>query len=263
MMELQETNVVMRSKMEEMRERLSLVRRFFADVMVEGQDYGTVPGTDKPVLLKCGAEKLCEFYGFAPKITELREEKDINTGYYRVLVVISLYRRNGEHVADGVGEANSYETKYRYRWVLEEDAPEDAKAEAKVRYVKGKKYYRIQNDEMHSIWNTVLKMAKKRALVDAVLTATRSSGIFTQDLEDFGEWIEVEGEVQDDTEHQPERQEPRQGAPQPATPKQIAYVRRLLQGQDADEYVRERYGKRLDEITGAEASEIISSLTGR
>ena len=35
------------------------------------------------------------------------------------------------------------------------------------------------------MYNTVLKMAKKRALVDAVLTATAASDIFTQDLEDI------------------------------------------------------------------------------
>jgi len=33
--------------------------------------------------------------------------------------------------------------------------------------------------------NTVLKMAKKRAYVDAILTATHASGIFTQDMEDI------------------------------------------------------------------------------
>ena len=33
--------------------------------------------------------------------------------------------------------------------------------------------------------NTVLKMAKKRALVDAVLNISATSGIFTQDIEDI------------------------------------------------------------------------------
>ena len=35
------------------------------------------------------------------------------------------------------------------------------------------------------IANTLLKMAKKRALIDAVLSATRSSDLFTQDMEDL------------------------------------------------------------------------------
>ena len=39
------------------------------------------------------------------------------------------------------------------------------------------------------VLNTVLKMAKKRALVDAVLSATGASDIFTQDLEELVEII--------------------------------------------------------------------------
>jgi hypothetical protein len=37
--------------------------------------------------------------------------------------------------------------------------------------------------------NTVLKMAKKRAQIDAVLTATAASAIFTQDLEDIPDYL--------------------------------------------------------------------------
>lgn len=33
--------------------------------------------------------------------------------------------------------------------------------------------------------NTVLKIAKKRAFVDAILTATHASKVFTQDIEDI------------------------------------------------------------------------------
>ncbi|KKK67335.1 hypothetical protein LCGC14_2955110, partial [marine sediment metagenome] len=44
---------------------------------------------------------------------------------------------------------------------------------------------RVENDDPYTLVNTLLKMAKKRALVDAVLSATRSSGLFTQDVEDF------------------------------------------------------------------------------
>jgi hypothetical protein len=42
----------------------------------------------------------------------------------------------------------------------------------------------IDQDPFSSV-NTLLKMAKKRALIDAVLSATRASGIFTQDIEDL------------------------------------------------------------------------------
>jgi hypothetical protein len=50
--------------------------------------------------------------------------------------------------------------------------------------------YKMENDDPWSLWNTVLKMAKKRALIDATLSATRSSGLFTQDVEDLKDWVE-------------------------------------------------------------------------
>jgi hypothetical protein len=44
---------------------------------------------------------------------------------------------------------------------------------------------RVENADLADTYNTVLKMAKKRALVDATLTATAASDIFNQDLEDY------------------------------------------------------------------------------
>ena len=44
---------------------------------------------------------------------------------------------------------------------------------------------KVETDNPADHYNTVLKMAKKRALVDAVLTTTAASDIFTQDLDDI------------------------------------------------------------------------------
>ena len=44
---------------------------------------------------------------------------------------------------------------------------------------------KLETDNPADHYNTVLKMAKKRALVDAVLTTTAASDIFAQDLEDL------------------------------------------------------------------------------
>lgn len=43
---------------------------------------------------------------------------------------------------------------------------------------------RVENIDIADTYNTVLKMAKKRAHVDAILTVTAASDIFTQDLEE-------------------------------------------------------------------------------
>ena len=44
---------------------------------------------------------------------------------------------------------------------------------------------KAENPDIADTYNTVLKMAKKRAHVDAIITVTAASDIFTQDVEDL------------------------------------------------------------------------------
>jgi len=195
-LEIADTPQEMALKLTDMKTKLGLVQRFFKEVMVQNQDYGLIPGTDKPTLLKPGAEKLCEFYGYAPRVKHVEEEKNTETGFYRARVTVALvHRRSGVVVAEGVGEANTMEGRYRWRWVPEWKLPEGIDKSAlysearKDKHGKTYRMYRLENQDPWTLWNTVLKMGKKRALIDAALSATRSSGIFTQDVEDLAEWI--------------------------------------------------------------------------
>ena len=139
----------------EAKSRVVLLQQFVTEFMKAGVDYGIVPGTDKPTLLKPGAEKLCEIYGFSKFIDIITQVEDWELPLFAYIIKVRLInKRTGLTEAEGVGAANSRERKY------------------------------IKLDTF-SLQNTLLKMAKKRALVDAVLSATRSSGIFTQDIEDF------------------------------------------------------------------------------
>ena len=186
----------MNLKLAEMKTKMQLMQKFFKEVMVKDQDYGVIPGTEKPTLLKPGAEKLCELYGYASVVKQVEEEKNIETGFYRARVTVALvHRRTGAVIAEGVGEANTMESRYRYRWTPEWKLPGGVDKSAlyyEERTSKnGKPYrmYRLENNDPWTLWNTVLKMAKKRGHIDATLSATRSSGIFTQDLEDMEEWV--------------------------------------------------------------------------
>lgn len=189
----------LRKKLDAMKMKLNLTKEFFREVMQEGVDYGVIPGTDKPALFKAGAEGLCEFYNLAPTIAGKVEDKSHDTGYYSVDITVRLiHRQTGSIIAEGVGHANTYESRYRWRWVYERDIPKGiAKEDLFAKEFNGRnssKYfkYRIENDDMYSIWNTVLKMAKKRALVDAVLSATRSSGLFAQTQDELDAYLHGE-----------------------------------------------------------------------
>ena len=188
-------------RLAEMTTKLDLVQKFFKQVMVKDLDYGIIPGTDKPTLYKPGTEKLCELYGFAPIVKAKNDTRDFKTGYYLSEITMQIvHRKTGTIIAEGVGEASSYESKYRYRWVYESDVPKSLDKEALVNKIfKNKKTgaeyakYRIENTDLIDQWNTILKMAKKRALVDAVLSATRSSSIFSQSEDELEAWLEGEG----------------------------------------------------------------------
>jgi hypothetical protein len=54
------------------------------------------------------------------------------------------------------------------------------------------KEYRVPNDDIPSIVNTIDKMAQKRALVAAVLISTAASAYFTQDIEDMPNFGSIE-----------------------------------------------------------------------
>jgi predicted RNA-binding Zn-ribbon protein involved in translation (DUF1610 family) len=114
------------------RARYEQLHAFIASQMVDGIDYGSIPGMEerkdpktgeilpaKKVLLKPGAEKLSTFFALRPAFEDIVTVEDW-TGkdhgepffYYRVKAV--LYR-GGERVCDADGSCNSMEKKYRYR----------------------------------------------------------------------------------------------------------------------------------------------------
>jgi hypothetical protein len=152
-------------------------------------DYGIIPGTDKPTLLKSGADKLCDVYGLLPLYEELGVVEDWGTGLfaYRLRCRIVL-KATGVQVGEGVGACNSRETKYQSTewWNDKTQPPPPGQGYVEIQTRKGTAWKRkVPAENPADLINTILKMAKKRALVDAVLSVTRSSGLFTQDLEDY------------------------------------------------------------------------------
>lgn len=159
----------------------------------QGHDYDTIPGTQKPTLLKPGAEKILMLMGLTSEyeIVEKVEDYEKEVFAYTIRCILS---KGDYKIAEGLGSCNSKEDKYRWRWVKEEDIPlgED-KDMLKSRTTNwGATQYRIENDEVCSQANTILKMAKKRAQVDATLTVAALSEIFTQDIEDMRGFMQSE-----------------------------------------------------------------------
>jgi len=155
-----------------------------------GQDYGEIPGTNKPTLLKPGGEKICMLFGLNPEYEFLQTTEDYEKEFFSYNIKCTLCR-NGQAVAQGVGSCNSKEKKYRFMNV--DTIPENYigfQEEVTDKY--GRTRYKINNTDICSLVNTILKMAKKRAFIDAVLQVASLSEVFTQDLEDMKDFIQQE-----------------------------------------------------------------------
>ncbi len=161
--------------------------------MVQGHDYGVIPGTDKPSLLKPGAEKIIKLLNLADIYIVQDKVEDWNKPFFHYQVKCQLLIiSSGLLVCEGLGECNSMETKYRYRWVFEKELPPGINKKTLVSVKRKNRktggefiMYRLENDEIYSSVNTLLKMAKKRSCVDAALSVGRLSDVFTQDIEDI------------------------------------------------------------------------------
>ncbi len=196
-------------------ERRQLLVEFTRRIMQDGVDYGAVPGTDKPTLLKPGAEKLCTFFHLVPILECVEEVKDWTGAehggepffYFRYRC--TLLSQSGAQVCSADGSCNSWESKYRWR-KAERVCPECGA----TAIIKGKQQYgggwicfakrggcgarfkagdarieqqmvgRVPNPDIFDQVNTMQKMAAKRALVAAVLLGINASEFFTQDVED-------------------------------------------------------------------------------
>lgn len=174
--------------------------------MVPNVHYGVIPGTDKPTLLQPGAQLLCQLFGFIPEFSvrtnELRED------HREEKVTCTLKNRAGEVVAQGLGSCSTMEKKYRWRngnLVCPEcgkDTIRKSKDKAEfycwrkiggcgktfnedAKSITSQVVGRVENTDIADVYNTVLKIGMKRALVSATITATAASDSFTQDMEDM------------------------------------------------------------------------------
>lgn len=226
--------------LEQAKERISMLQSFIKDMMVQGVDYGIIPGTDKRCLFKSGAEKLCDIFGFSKRIEIISRIDNFEKGIFHYEVkAILISKRNGEIEAEGVGSCNNMERKFK-------------------------------SQDACSVANTILKMAKKRAFVDAVLSATRSSDLFTQDVED-GDELSGKSARKSKESSKPTGEDNKSGGdtqPVMASRKQISYIFTLFSQKNipverARSIMEEKYLVRETKaLTQNQASEFIEYLKG-
>lgn len=230
-------------KSSEIRQQVGIIQDVLNNVMQKNVHYGVIPGCKEPSLYKPGAEKIMTTFRLSadPEVVDMSDGDQI-----RYQVKVRLVSPSGVFVGAGIGECSSNEEKYKWRNAIcvEEfdEAPADRKREKWNKGWDGNPHFkRMQiRTEPADLANTILKMAKKRALIDAVLTATAASDCFTQDIEDLPPEYR-DGEEQTPT-RQPQkpqqRQAPRQssgGGNGVATEKQVNLLKAKLRNKQLDE----------------------------
>jgi hypothetical protein len=188
--------------------RLAVIEEAMRTAMVPGVDYGVIPGTDKPALLKPGSEKLGALFQLD---VQLENEKIWHDDGHLTVIskAIVWHQPTGTRLGAGEGLCTTRESRYASR-----NASRRCPACGVEAIIKGKQEYgggwvcfkkkngcgakyadddqaitsqavgKIPNPDLADTYNTVDKMASKRARVDAVLSVTGASALFTQDVED-------------------------------------------------------------------------------
>lgn len=177
-----------RSTQQMLAQRAAIVE-CMSTVMRKDHDFGVIPGTGKPSLYKPGSEKILSMFNLAaqPQVEDLSTPDCIR---YRVTITV-IHTPTGTIAGYGVGEASSAESKYQWRAaVCDEEWDETPDDRKRLKWKKGYQgspatSIRQIRADMEDVANTILKMAKKRAQIDAVLTTTAASDVFAQDLEDL------------------------------------------------------------------------------
>ena len=268
-------------------EQLKWMRTFVRNEMRPGVDFGAIPGTgDRPTLLLPGAQKAAMFYNCYPEF-HIRE-KDLGDGHIKYDVEVLFKSRASQNaVAAGIGNCSTMESKYRWRQGGRRcpDCDEEAIIEGKKEYgggyicyrkkggcgskfqygdpkIESQRTGRVENPDVYDLHNVVLKMAKKRAYVDAATGLGCLSELFTQDLEDIYDLGAAEYTVTEETPAAQSNQEPESTASapapkassyKPASADQLATISKLtrLLGRSED----------VGDMTSAEASERIAELS--
>lgn len=267
-------------------EAIKQLQGFVKDLLVENQDFGKIPGVSKNTLLKPGAEKLNKVYGFRPSkitVTQQEENWDIEPPRFDYTIETVLVDSEGQIVGIGLGSCNSWESKYRYRnagrvcpecgadALMRSKFPDKATGD-KGWYCFAKKngcgaqfhsqdpriaeqeVGKTENPDIADQKNTVLKMAKKRSLIDATINATMSSDLFTQDVEDFASYDKTQ--VVDAEEVKEVKEEPKPAdKPKPAS-KPAPAKKETVEGPEP-----ETNGKGKNPSFDAELHKVVSEAT--
>jgi hypothetical protein len=157
------------------KQSIALLQGMVKDLLISGIDYGRIKGTPQDSLWDPGASTIIGAFNCYPGRREVLRLEDNDQKIVFVVEVPLISRTTQQQVGSGIGAASTMETKYKYRWVAnpkewgydEEVIKTFKKKPGRDEWGANCTVYRIPNPEHSELLNTIVKIASKRAEVDA------------------------------------------------------------------------------------------------
>ena len=84
----------------------------FLTTLVEGTDYGRLPGVPRPVLLKSGAQKILKYFNYHYTVALVSKTVVAADKLVAYTVLVTILTDDDKHVGQALGSANSLENKF-------------------------------------------------------------------------------------------------------------------------------------------------------
>lgn len=189
----------------------TLINEVFREVMKENIHYGVIPGTQKPTIYKAGAECISFMFRLSASYEcEYRDLPDVMSHREVIATCTLTHIPSGQIWGQAIGSCSTMEGKYRFRTgevtLTDKPVPREYWDDRDIKLIGGKGHAtkkdpdtgkwmiaiagkKVEHDNPADYYNTILKMAQKRAFNSANIACTAASDIFTVDVEDMPEVI--------------------------------------------------------------------------
>lgn len=185
-------------------ERTDIIKRAIKEKFKRDKHYGRIPGTQKDVLYKPGAELILGWHKIYedPEVVEVTQKWGMDPGvrpFFHFLVRSTIYQYvpgpNGEplrvNLGSALGECNTGESRYSHRWLWPSKMSDKLHAQAKAEgwetktAKNGGTMYKCptEKEEVHGQYNTILKMSQIRALRSSLAKVCATSEFFGDDFD--------------------------------------------------------------------------------
>lgn len=150
---------------------MQLLQEAMGRVLIEGSDYGLIPGTQRPSLWQPGAEKIRAMFGFTAPTSITNAYEDWENRVFAYTAECEVWDQHGRLLTKASATCSTEED--RYREVHTE----------RVKTRRDGSTYTLPARDPADQREVVMMMAQKRAFVAAIRRTAAASGTFTQDEE--------------------------------------------------------------------------------